>query len=194
MHNFQTREQWLNEAVEELNIRVIEPAGYKVRSTVHCSVGWPGGRGGKKAQVIGQCWPHSASADGNGHIFISPVLDNPVDVLAVLLHELGHDIVGCEHGHKKPFATFCRAVGLNKPWTATTPNESLVPVLRELAENTLGPYPHPKLTTIGGTKKQTTRMLKYECPGCGQIVRAANAELRISCVECGQQYEREVKE
>jgi hypothetical protein len=37
-------------------------------------------------------------------------------------------------------------------------------------------------------KKQTTRMLKYTCPGCGQIIRAANDNLYCVCGNCDELY------
>jgi hypothetical protein len=184
-----SREDWLLKAVKALETRVLEPAGLKAPSHVWCSVGWPKGSRGK-AKAIGQCWPRIASADKSGHIFISPSLDNGSRVLDVLLHEIGHDVVGCEHGHKKPFADFAKKVGLVKPWTATTASEELQATLVSIVAQ-LGDYPHPSLQDYAAGKKQTTRMRKYECPGCGQIVRAAKDDLQIACVPCEVPYEQE---
>lgn len=189
---YKNREAWLLKAVEAFK-PLLDKAGYPLKKPIYVSVGWPKGRRGVKATAIGQCWPGSLSKDGNGHVFISPSLVDSTRVLDVLLHEVGHDIVGCEHGHKKPFADFCKAVGLLKPWTATTASPELQARLERMVQR-LGPYPHAALGTIGeggGLKKQTTRMRKYTCEGCGQIVRAAKDDLQITCTPCGQPFTRE---
>jgi hypothetical protein len=192
----ESREDWLMKAIEALLTGVIQPAGVamsKVDSArvraVHVSVGFPEGRSGRGAS-IGQCWSGTSSADGRDHVFISPTLADSKRVLDVLLHELGHVIVGNIHGHRAPFSEYCRKVGLNKPWTATTAS----PELREKLNNIdikLGAYPHSGLTALAlGGKKQTTRMRKYECPKCDQIIRAATDDLHAMCGDCGVDFVR----
>jgi len=80
-----TREQWLLAGVECLRSIFVD-AGFPIPSRVRVSVGWPGGRG-KKSGVIGQCWPTDLAGDGLHHIFISPKLTDPIEVLATLAHE-----------------------------------------------------------------------------------------------------------
>ena len=172
------REVWLQHALVQLD--KIVPTEYERPKMMYVSVGWP--RGARK-NTIGQCFPPTMSADGGTHGFISPVLDDPIEVLATLLHEWGHAVVGCEHGHRKPFIKFCKDVGLVKPWTATTPSDGLKERLTQVVSN-LGPYPHEKLTSMGGGKKQTTRMRLYMCPGCDQKIRAATDFLSVTCDEC----------
>jgi hypothetical protein len=163
-----TREQWLTDAVAALTPR-FEALSLTV-PTVRVSVGWPGGRG-KKNAVIGQCWSTAASADGVAQLFISPVLDDPVQVLSTLLHELAHAVDDNEHGHRGPFVRTVRGLGLVGKPTATVASEELAEELAELVEE-LGEYPHARLTSLaGGPKKQTTRMLKVACPGTGYTVR-----------------------
>lgn len=190
----ESREDWLMKAVEALLVKVIQPSGIAQSKTiaavvrgVHVSVGFPKGRSGRGAS-IGQCWSGTSSADGREHVFISPTLTDPKRVLDVLLHELGHVIVGNNHGHRKPFSDFCQKVGLSKPWTATTAS----PELREKLNNIsikLGAYPHAGLTALAMGRKQTTRMRKYECP-CGQIIRAATDSLHALCGDCGKKFQR----
>ena len=166
---------------------MLHPAGLRAPSHVWASVGFPRGSRGK-AKAIGQCWGRIHSADKSGHIFISPVLTESTRVLDVLLHEVGHDVVGCEHGHKKPFSDFAKKVGLVKPWTATTASPELEATLA-LVVKELGEYPHAKLSDIEGAgKKQTTRMRLYQCPVCEQKVRAATDALAIQCMEDGVMY------
>ncbi len=182
-----SREDWLLRAVKLMERRVLMPAGIECPAHLWVSVGFPRGARGK-AKAIGQCWPRIASKDKTGHIFISPVLEESSRVLDVLLHEVGHDVVGCEHGHKKPFADFCRSVGLVTPWTATTASPELKATLDSIVTE-LGAYPHPALTIGEGMKKQNTRMRLYQCGGCDQKVRAASDSLLIQCIECDMQYE-----
>lgn len=163
-----TREQWLTAAVDALTPR-FEALSLAV-PTVRVSVGWPGGPG-KKNAVIGQCWSTKASADGVAQLFISPVLDDPVQVLATLLHELAHAVDDNEHGHRGPFIRTVRGLGLVGKPTATVAGEELAEELAELVK-VLGEYPHSRLTLLeGGPKKQTTRMLKVACPVTGYTVR-----------------------
>lgn len=167
-----TREAWLVAAVEALrpdfaDVEAEIPA-------VKVSVGWPGGRG-KKARVIGQCWHPEAAKDGAAHIFVSPVLDAPVDVLAVLTHELVHAVDRNQSGHKGAFAKLAKSLGLEGKMTETTPGEALKERLAAHAES-LGDYPHGALSSLAagadGPKKQGTRMRKVECAeGSGYVVR-----------------------
>ena len=46
------------------------------------------------------------------YIFISPSLDDPVEVLDTLVHELAHAVDDCEHKHGKEFAEIAKLVGL----------------------------------------------------------------------------------
>jgi SprT-like family len=152
-----TREAWLLSAIDRM-ARSLFPAFKQPRWRVTC--GWQKGvRGGKHA--IGQCWDRTSSNDGTYEIFISPELDQPGEILHTLAHEMIHAIVGCEVGHKGEFVTRCKAIGLVKPWTATTPGAELAAKLAIYALQ-LGPYPHARLNDL--RKRQTTRMLKATCP------------------------------
>lgn len=162
------REQWLTEAVAAL-APIVEDEGYKI-PPVHVSVGFPSRGGLSKKRVIGQCWHPSASDDGVPHIFISPLLDDPLDVLSTLLHEVIHAMTPGE-GHKGGFVEIAKKVGFTSPWTSTPMGDDLHPRLDKIASR-LGDYPHSKLNPAESPiKKQTTRMLKVECPESGYLVR-----------------------
>lgn len=169
-----TREAWLLAAIEALGARVFAPAGVDLPESLRVSVGWPGGRG-NKSSVIGQCWASAAAADKVAQLFISPKLDDAVRVLDVLAHELVHAADDCQSGHKGRFAKWARAIGLEGKLTATVAGEELTATLSAIAEE-LGAYPHAALAAgadgAEGPKKQTTRMLKVECPqGSGYKAR-----------------------
>ena len=165
-----TREEWLARAVNLVAPHFMTTAGIDIPD-VRVSVGWPGGRG-KKNNVIGQCWSGNAAADGVAQIFISPTIGDPVQVLGTLIHEIVHAAVGTEHGHKAPFAKVAKAVGLTGKMTSTTVGPELQGMLEDRIVPVLGDYPHAILTpAMAGVKKQTTRMLKVECPDTGYTAR-----------------------
>lgn len=175
-----TREQWLVEAAEEVGAHVKHKTGAEV-PTVRVSCGWPS-RTVRK--TVGECWVPSAASDGVSQVFISPLLDNPADVLAVLVHELCHAIIqkrdheaaAIDPGHKqtpghgaafKALATTC---GLEGKMTTTTPSDGLVEELKVIAAR-LGDYPHAALSLGDLAPKQTTRMRKLMSPCCDYTVR-----------------------
>ena len=188
---FRNREDWLNKAAILL-LEYAADRGYPKPIRPYISVGFPKGARGN---TIGQCWGHARSADEHDHIFVHPRLDDGLQVLHVLLHELGHSLIGCEHGHRAPFSKWAAAMGLVKPWTATTPGPELTEALREMLD-TLGEYPHAALddSKKGAKKKSADRARRYECPGCGQKLMAHTDELHVRCEECDELYERKIKD
>jgi hypothetical protein len=178
-----TREAWLMDALPSL-VHLLDQAGAPAFPLPLISVGFPfGKRGGKTVKAIGQCW--TLSDQERAHIFVHPCLDEAVLVLDVLMHELVHAAVGCTHGHRGPFVTLARAVGLEGPAPQAMAGETLRAKLRAIVGR-VGPFPHRALDPqeLAKRKRQGTRMRKYTCPGCGQILRAATDGLRVQCVPC----------
>lgn len=179
------REEWLTRAANELREWLAETPmeldDFASRP-VMVSVGWPGGKSVNK--VIGQCWP-TVSGDGASHLFISPRVYDPIEVLAVLLHELIHAADDCKHAHKGIFVRACKALGLAGKPTATFAEKGspLYDRLGELADR-LGEYPHKKITPGVKIKTQTTRMRKAECPTCGYLVRTTQKWLDVAIPAC----------
>lgn len=167
-----TREQWLNAANVLIEKQLFKPLGHNLPKKLRISCAFPSVRPTTSSkQRIGECWSHKASNDGTVEVFISPVLDEPVRVLGVVVHEDVHGIVGLECGHKGPFAKLARKVGLEGKLTATTESAELVKVLKGIVKS-VGPYPHAKLNPAqSGRKKQTTRMIKCVCPDTGYVAR-----------------------
>jgi hypothetical protein len=169
-----TRENYLQTSIAWLSKHLFEVNGYTVPQ-VKVSTGLPGGRGGKKA--IGQHWSPQASTDQVGSIFISPTIDDTHQVLAVLVHELVHAVVGNEFKHGAVFSKCAKAVGLEGKMTCTTAGEYLTRSLKSLVE-AHGTYPHSRLNLADSPiKKQTTRMVKMECPECGYIARTSQKNI-----------------
>lgn len=186
----ETREAWLLAAVAPLSAIVADRAN-AAAPPVWVSVGWPHGYRGRR-RPFGQCWRGGLSADGRPHIFVSPELTDAGTVIATLLHELIHAAVEdpsgkAPVGHKGAFVTACRAVGLVKPWTATTPGPDLAPQLVDVSV-ALGPYPHAALHG-SSTVRPGSRLRLWVCP-CDVKVRVASDAFRATCDDCGQPFKR----
>jgi len=152
-----------------------DPPGFRAAGTsaaekIRASCSWPSKSGlANKKRRIGEAWSAKNSADQSCEVFISPVLKDPVEVSATLVHELVHCAVGVEAGHKGRFARLAKAVGLEGKMTATHAGESLKTRLRDVTD-AIGPYPHAELTHSNVLKKQGCRLLKVVCE-CGCVVR-----------------------
>lgn len=130
-----TREKWLVDAIyilaDDLHPIAAVPANVVV---IH---GLPDCYDEVTRNQIGGCcsdWP------GVPRIFISPRLDDPVVVLATLVHELIHASVGCGHTHNEVFEIPAREIGLKGELHATVAGPNLRVRLREIS-NMLGTYP-----------------------------------------------------
>jgi hypothetical protein len=195
--NLNTREEWLEAAVEELR-PLFKGAGYDIPK-VRVTCGWPSSKGlARKKKAIGECWDAKATEDGVAQIFISPVLNNDTlvsekGVLEVLVHELVHAVVGCEAGHRKPFSNCADAVGLEKPWTATTATPELIARFESLVADKLGKYPHAAIVPIVREKTQSTRMIKAECADCGYTVRVTRKWIEVGNPHCPLHGEMDVE-
>lgn len=152
-----TREAWLLAGVELLR-PLLKQAGAVVPERIAVSVGFPS-RNARK--TLGVCFPTAATSEGWSHLFISPLLENAVEVLGVLAHELIHASDDCASKHGGHFRQCALALGLTGKMTATTIGDDLRPTLEDMAGE-LGKYPHVKIN-LSGVKKQTTRLLKGVC-------------------------------
>lgn len=162
-----TREEWLNAALTALRPWFKSRANAEIPSDARVSVGFPGGGSARKR--IGECWARKMSKDNVNEIFISPVLQDPVRMLDVLVHEAVHAVDDCASGHKQAFKTVAKAVGLEGKMTATHAGEELKAELEKIVK-TLPALSHGSLD-LTGRKKQPTRLVKLECDGCGMILR-----------------------
>ncbi len=183
------RETWL-QSLTAILAEAFDAAGSPLPKKLRVSVGWPTRRAASlKNKVIGQCFDPKMSADKHTEVFISPAIGDGTEAGAILVHELVHAAAGCEHGHKKPFVDLARKMGLEGKPTATTAGKELVGRLNGMVKK-LGPYPHAtiSLTTI---PKQSTRLIKIECPGCGYICRTTLkwSERGLPICHCGEPFE-----
>ena len=172
---YETREEWLVAAVDAMR-PLFKSHEYTI-PPLRVTCGWPSSRAlSKKKRCLGECWAKESSTDKKPQIFISPYLDEAVSdtgVLATLVHEVVHAVVGNKEGHNKVFGKCARAVGLEGKLTSTNAGEELVSAMKDWAKS-LGEYPHAKLDMLKRpVKKQTTRMVKCECGQCGYTVRTS---------------------
>lgn len=162
------REAWLSKAIKPLAKLIKTESGLVVPETVNVSVGFPGGRSFHK--VVGQCWSQKSGL-GTSQVFVSPLIRDPHEVLAIELHELIHAADDNKSKHAGDFRRAWRAVGFEGKPTQSKPGESLAQTLAGYADK-LGPYPHGGMSPGEvALKKQSTRMLKVECEDCGCIAR-----------------------
>lgn len=174
--NFDTREAWLTEAASILMDGVILPAaGMDAPPAFRITTGFPKHTRGRR--VIAQCFVREASTDGVNEVFVSPELDNPMDILPTLVHELIHAADNCASGHRGFFARVAQAVGLEGPMTATVAGPALQAQLQALC-NALGAYPHSRMDIDKFHVKQTVRQLKVSCNRCGFLARSSASQLR----------------
>lgn len=200
MIKHKTREDWLN-AVADLILakhREIFEIHFGAEGLDHLahlkvSTGFPS-RGGL-TKVIGECWKACTAADeATHHIFINPRLDDVVEVVATLAHEMVHAADDGENKHKGPFLRAVRDMGLEGKATATFAGAAFAEWARSL-DTQVGTYPHVALVPISAEKKQGTRMLKLEAECCGYVVRTTRKWLEVgnpSC-PCGNEMLEEVK-
>jgi len=178
-----TREEWLMAGAKLLEKHIEEHQQPKPTS-YQCSASLPSKSAlSAHKRRVGEAWSPKA-CNGVSQVFISPTLQDPIDILGTLLHELVHVAVGVEHGHRSPFAVCARAVGLEGKMTSTKVSEDLRPTLETIANN-LGPYPQRQFDPrLSGKKVQSTRLLKVECPGCGYIARITQKWIDVGCPVC----------
>lgn len=185
--NFNTREEWLTRAAAALAEEYASTfeeffgaQGLEHIRNLKVSTGFPSIRG-VNGKVIGECWVAEAAGDSKSHhIFVSPLLTDPVKVIATLAHEMVHAADNGEHHHRGPFVRAVRSLGLEGKATATVPGEAFTEYAKGLVDEVLGDYPHTGLTPLTKKKVQKTYMLKLECPYCGCIVRMTRTWLDLS--------------
>jgi len=174
-----TREEWLSRSLPALKSIILSAGGPDFAAPL-ISIGFPSRNAlSKHKQRIGECWSKRCTDTGQPTIMVSPVIENVVEVLATLLHELVHASVGAECGHRGAFKRVATAAGLVGKMTATAASPTLAQALHDIAES-IGSFPHVKLNAQAiedERKKQKTRMRLYECNKCNQKIRCASDTL-----------------
>jgi len=189
---FNTREEWLVAAIRGLCPFLADRGVAIDIERLRVSVGWPAKRHGR----AGECWPRIKARDQKNHIFVTPTIDEPVEVLAVAVHELLHAADDCLSGHRGWFRRTALVVGLTGRMTATKAGPELRERLNGVVE-AIGPYPHGALSKTGSANTAPefvgSRLLKASCPDCGYVIRVTRiwAEKGLPVCPCGQGFELE---
>lgn len=179
---FKQREEWLNR-VAALLLPEFKKLGHGDYPKFRVSCGFPST--GKRGRRIGECWAPSASRDETHEIFIHPSEDEPVQVAAILAHELAHAVAGIPAKHGPAFKNIVRPLGLEGRACATVPGDAFKQLIAPILEK-VGPYPHGALTGGVSTNgpKQTTRMIKLMCPACEYTVRTTQKWIIVGLPTC----------
>jgi hypothetical protein len=166
------REQWLNNAVTSVR-GIFHANGFPIPDHVRVSCGFPSKRARSLYRNVGEHFSPDASEDATHQIFISPVLDDSVEVLGVLVHELSHAVTGAGHGTE--FKHCVRKLWLEGSLTQTKVGVNFRTNFAPILES-LGIYPHAKLNVASSYKVQSTRMLKAVCGSC--VVHAPDGSVK----------------
>jgi hypothetical protein len=102
-------------------------------------------------------------------------LQNPVEVLETLAHELIRVAAGPKAGHKGAFVKIAKSIGFKAPWTST-------PATPELLVN-LGSYPHAAIDKSG---RKEARHADAQCglPACNYTVRTTQQWIDTGLPTC----------
>lgn len=188
MKSTPNREEWLTE-VAKLIVPIFQvPEFPKFRVTC----GWPVSNGlANKKRTIGQCFGAESSGDGSFEIFISPLLDKPMDVAGTVAHELVHVVAGIEAGHKSKFVRFAKRIGLTngKP-TQASPGKQLEDTINGLlVKHKIPEYPHkaisPKGKVVDSSKAKDVTLTCTECQCKIRITFAWITKSGIPTCGCG---------
>jgi len=163
--NKTTRELWLQNAVDLVS-PIFKNKGYTIPK-VQVSCGFPST--GNKSKHVGQCWGKSSTNDGTNQLFISPVLDEPVQVLDTLVHELVHAVDDCMHHHGPEFKKIATDVGLQGLMREASAGPWLLEQLTSISRQ-LGKYPHSKINLSRSSSKKTGPRPRAKCKKCGYEV------------------------
>jgi hypothetical protein len=186
------REDWLSAAVSELR-PFFDAVGAPLPANVRVTCGFPSNA--KRSGAIGECWADTASADKTFEVLISPVLDDPLRVFDVLVHELCHATAGAmNHGiNFQKLASAMLLVPAVSSFKATVQAPSFMQAYAPILEG-LGAYPHAPLD-LSVRKTQGTRMLKAYCPSCGYTIRLtakwaydAHGDVCLPTCPCGDDF------
>ena len=176
---YKGREEWLMALAEKLRplfdqIDVKLPERYRISLSL------------MKGLKVGVCYDVTCSADHTWEILIKIDRADPLEVAAILAHELIHAAIGLDEKHGNNFKKVALGLGLEGKMRATRPGERFIANTREILAS-MGPFPHAKLNLDGkrgGPPKQTTRLRKAECKPCGYTVRVTDKWLKIGNPHC----------
>lgn len=177
------REAWLTELA-----KLVEPcfAGIALKP-YRLTCGWPCRNAlGARQRRVGECHSAVTSKGGYHELFVSPLIEDPLEVAGVVAHEMAHVAAGVPAGHGRGFVKVCRHIGLTegKPTTAM-PGSDLKKKLKAMLRG-LGPYPHSAIVPVVKPKLTKKTDVSLVCPECACKVRMSIKNLdRCGAPRCG---------
>jgi hypothetical protein len=125
----------------------------------------------RRRKVVGECHALESSKAGVHEIFISPALDQPLEVAGTVCHEMAHVAAGIKAGHGQGYRKVCKSVDLTKGSpTNASPGPVLTERLHRIVES-LGDYPHMALVPVVKLVKRPKTAVTLACLNCGCRVR-----------------------
>jgi len=187
------RETYLEVAKAEIST-LFKSKGYPFKAKdlkgIKVTTSFPTSGGQSASAPIGLC---CYAYNSNTEILISPVLggktiDESIEVLSVLTHELVHAYLGAGFGHGREFKKIATSVGLTGRMTTTTAGEELKKWAKETIKK-IGKFPHEKYD-LGARKKQSTRNVRAICDtiGCDSRWYASRAQWSKGLGKCDVPY------
>lgn len=174
------REQWL-EMVMEAARPMFVANGAEVPEAVRAAMCPPH----RKMKAIGLCWSADSVADKGREIWISAILDDPMEIAATLVHEMCHAALPHDVGHKKPFVKLARSMKLAGKATATVASEEFKTEWQPILEK-IGPLPGAKFqgTIVTYKPQKTPKMKNVTCPDCGFFARIRCDQVEMGRLTC----------
>lgn len=157
------RESWLTEI--SLQVRPLFK-GFRM-PVYRLTCGWPSRNAvGGGSIRLGECHGPKDDKTGIYDIFVSPLLDDSLEVAGTVMHEMAHVVAGIPAGHKGLFVTLCKHVGLTKGKpTVAMPGVLLNEKLQRIIE-IQGKYPHTKIQLVAKQVKPSSN-IALVCTECG---------------------------
>lgn len=182
------REEWLTAAVGLLRPRYAAN-GTPLPASIRVACGFPSTA--RRSGAVAEHWPSSASQDATHEVLISPILDNPIEVLTNLIGAVSHACDGAA-GNGKVYREIVTAMHLTPgraDFKTVRPGTDFASKFAPILE-TLGMYPHAALNMSSEKPKQITRLLKAECPQCDYNFRitATWAVKGLPTCICGSKF------
>jgi hypothetical protein len=151
----------------------------EIRDKLKVSCSFIKGVRGSKNKTVGVHYNPVLSKNGFHEMMIEPSIDDSIEAVGILIHELTHAIQRHMFGdtvkaHGKEFKKIATAVGLTGKMTATVVSDDLKATIQTWIDE-IGKYPHSSLN-LSERKKQSTRMIKLFCDN-GFIARASRTAI-----------------
>lgn len=178
------REAYLEQAVLECR-PFFDLYASPLPKTIKVSCGLPSTA--KRTGAIGECHSNNVLGERVVEIFVSPVLDKPIEVIEVLIHELCHALTNSKK-HAMGFQKYADALGLvplgsgKNAYKNTKGGANFLGMWNAVIES-LGDYPHTKIDLVAH-KTQGTRMLQAKCPTCDYSIRTTRKWVDLGLPVC----------